>query len=152
MRDANRLGYLVSLIAAAACGGGPPATHPQASRCVNTPIDTAWLRSGPVFTACDVDSQERVTTMTSVPPPNTGRTCFAAQLVFVVDTLGRIEPGTLRLVRATDPTYGANALRSAAHWRTTVARRAGAPVRQVVDVTLHAEVNPMLGGQVTACP
>jgi hypothetical protein len=67
-------------------------------------------------------------------PTSRDRGCFVALIEFAVDTLGRPEARTARLVRATDPSYGAAALAIVPSLRFEPARLGGRRVRQLYEL------------------
>jgi len=59
-------------------------------------------------------------------------TCYSADLEFVVDSTGRPETSTARVVRANDSNYAQAVLATVPSWRYEPASRDGMPVRQIV--------------------
>ena len=67
-------------------------------------------------------------------PTGRDRNCFVALIEVVVDTLGRPELRTARLVRASDPSYGAAAFAIVPGLRFEPARLGNRRVRQIFEL------------------
>jgi len=91
-----------------------------------------------VFTADDVD--ERATPIDSVPTPVYPDSLWRARvggravIELLVDSLGDIEPGSVRVVTATSPLFGVSARRAVESVSFRPAKRQHRPVRQVVQL------------------
>lgn len=130
----------------------PLAAQKSRRRCTGEVPDSALVSHGPVYRDCDVDKPARLRTI-DLPldyNPTTGglgsSRCLRAELQFVVDTVGRVEPATVRPGNSNDRGLE-NALRgSLGQLRYEPARKAGAKVRQLVvfarAVSPIARVNP----------
>ena len=59
-------------------------------------------------------------------------TCYSVDLQFVVDSTGRPETSTAKIVRSNDSGYGEAVLATVASWRYEPAMRNGVHVRQIV--------------------
>lgn len=130
----------------AACTSAKSATRPEA--CSLTPRDSAYLATGPVYRACEVDKPatvaQAVTTFSFQPTP--GRTtCYTAELEFVVDTLGSPEVGTVHVVSALDRDFAATIIATLRDWRYDPAQLGGHPVRQIVTTTHRLSPVPVQG-------
>jgi TonB family protein len=79
------------------------------------------------------------------PPPRypaaleAGRTPGRVEARFVVDTLGRVEAGSVEIAGATDSRFAAAVRRVLGGYRFTPARVRGRPVRQLVELPFHFE-------------
>ena len=142
------VGILVLLILFAT----PLAAQTSKRRCTGEVPDSALLHLGPVYRDCDVDKPARLRTV-DLPldyNPTTGglgtSRCLRAEFQFVVDTIGRVEPATVRPGNSNDRGLE-NAVRgNLGQLRYEPAHKAGAKVRQVVvfarAVSPIARVNP----------
>ncbi len=99
---------------------------------------SGWL-SGPgpsgAWRAADVDDPVSVLEAGRlVFPPVLERAGITGSVVleFVVDTLGRVEASSLKVISASHPGFEAAALEAALETRYRAARAGGAPVRQLV--------------------
>ena len=142
------MGILFCLVLAAT----PLAAQTSKRRCTGEAPDSALLQSGPVYRDCEVDKPARLRTV-DLPldyNPTTGglgtTRCLRAEFQFVVDTIGRVEPATVRPGNSNDRGLE-NAVRgNLGQLRYEPARKDGAKVRQVVvfarAVSPIARVNP----------
>jgi hypothetical protein len=107
--------------------------------------DSVFALIGPVYRDCAVDRTARLLS-TQVHPdyrPTTPRsTCYSADLEFVVDSAGRPEVPTVRVVRANDQGFAESVLAMVRAWRYDPALRDGRPVRQIV--TSHQVMSTMV--------
>lgn len=148
------IGSILALaVIAAACGGGPGPG--AASSCLLSSADSAFLNAGPVFSVCGVDEKARLIQSSvredfrpsGVPRSLPATMCYSAEVRLVVDAQGRVEPETVRLVRATHPDYGQAVLAGARAWRFEPALREGIPVRQIVQEKRMAALRVVAVGQ-----
>jgi hypothetical protein len=125
-----------SIFVAVGCAGNRPSS--SARVCALTAADSIHLAHGPVFPDCAVDTRAQLLNrdvridFAFSRPATPGERCYAADIRLVVDTAGVPESGTSQLSKSTDPEFGAAVLASVPRWRYRPARKAGAPVRQVV--------------------
>lgn len=125
------IAFAVSLGACAST----PRTDP-ATACPLASADSVYLSRGPVYRDCAVTRRAELVDRTAHPDfrPNvsSGRSCYSAEIQFVVDTTGTPEEENATVVRATDPVFAQAALVSVMRWRYKPAELHGVPVRQIV--------------------
>jgi len=105
--------------------------------CDRSDQDTTHYLHLPLYRSCAVSVTARRTANDVRPeyvPTGRDRNCFAALVEVAVDTLGRPEPRTARLVRSSDPGYAAAVLAIVPSLRFEPARMAGRPVRQIYEL------------------
>jgi hypothetical protein len=91
----------------------------------------------PVYEACAVDRKAKLTTTDLSPdyrpstPPQGRSGCFSADAQFVVDTLGKPEPSTVRITKTNDQAFAEAVLGLVTRLRYEPAMLAGKPVRQI---------------------
>jgi hypothetical protein len=114
------------------------ATLVRAGRpCDRADQDTSRYLHAPLYRACAVTVAARRVANDVRPeffPASRDRSCFAALIEFAVDTLGRPEVRTARLIRASDPSYGAAALAIVPALRFEPARLGDRRVRQIFEL------------------
>ena len=138
---------LLTLSFAAACGSrrAPATRYDDLDRtslvrghaCDRADQDTSRYLHLPLYRPCAVSVAARRVASDVRPeylPTGRDRSCFVAVVEVAVDTLGRPEPRTARLVRATDPGYAAAVLAIVPALRFQPARMAGRPVRQIYEL------------------
>jgi len=152
MRVRIRLSRVVALSSAllvvfgAACASRQPAAarHDDLDRatlvrgraCDLSDQDTTRYLHLPLYRACAVTVAARQIPSDLRPdffPASRDRSCFSALIEFAVDTLGRPEVRTARLVKATDPSFGAAAMAIVAGLQFEPARLGNRPVRQIYE-------------------
>ena len=133
----SRMLILISTLAAtAACAS--TATTARRGQCVLAAADSIYLQAGPVYRDCAVERRALITNRShadfrpSSPPAPGTKTCYVAEVEFVVDTAGKPEDNTPRVLRTNNPDFAAAAVRAMKSWRYTPATIQGAPVRQIV--------------------
>ncbi len=136
------VGVLVVVAACASSGA-----HAD-SRCGLTAADSIYAGRMPVYRACGVD-HEATLVSTSVhpdfrPEPGSRVGCFVADLEFVVDTTGRVEPGTTRVVRQNNGEFADAVAAIVSRLRYTPATLYGAPVRQITALTQRLSIVEVL--------
>ena len=97
--------------------------------------DSVFAVIGPVYRDCAVDRAAHLLNTQNHPDyrPTTPRSmCYSADLEFVVDSTGKPEVPTLRVVRSNDQGFAESVLAMARAWRYDPAIRDGRPVRQIV--------------------
>ena len=130
-----------------ACASRPPAaaryddldraTLVHGRACDRSDQDTTRYLHLPLYRACAVTVAARRIASDLRPeffPASRDRSCFSALIEFVVDTLGRPEVRTARLVRATDPSFGVAAMAIVPGLRFEPARLGNRPVRQIHEL------------------
>jgi len=125
---------LVTTIAAA-CASSKAATAVHRTDCGLTARDSVFALGGPVYRDCGVDRiAHQINNIHAdyrqLTPSRT--TCYSADLEFVVDTVGKVEIRTARVVRATDSKYAELVVASLPEWKYDPASRDGKLVRQIV--------------------
>lgn len=141
------------LALASACGPSAGSRAPEP--CGLAAGDSVFLADGPVFPACAVDREARLIDGTAVEdfrPSVTPQTlpaemCYTAEVRAVVGPDGRVVPGTARLVRSSDPSYGQAVMEGVPSWRYRPAEVGGQPVRQVVQEKRMAAIQVRIAGQ-----
>ena len=105
--------------------------------CDRSDQDTTHYLHLPLYRSCAVTVTARRTASDVKPeywPTGRDRNCFAALVEVALDTLGRPEPRTARLVRASDPGYAAAVMAIVPSLRFEPARMGGRPVRQIYEL------------------
>ena len=146
-RGVALLATLLTMASAAACASrrAPTAQYDDLDRttlvrgraCDRSDQDTTRYLHLPLYRACAVTVTARRVASDMQPdfyPTGRERSCFVAQIELVVDTLGRPEVRTARLIRASDPGYGAAALAIVPGLRFEPARLGDRPVRQIYEL------------------
>ena len=122
-------------VAVAACASS---SGRSGQTCALTAADSAYAIAGPVYRDCAVERRAVLLDRSEHPdfrppsPPIGGKTCYSAEVEFVVDASGRPEAETAKVLHTTDPEFAAAAVAAMAHWRYRPATIQGAPVRQIV--------------------
>ena len=135
---------LLALVCGVACGtrGGLAARYDDLDRsslvrgaaCDRSDQDTTRYLHSPLYRACAVTlSAQRIANDMRPEYSQSARTqnCYFAFVELAVDTLGRPELRTARLVRANDPAFGAEVLALVPGLRFQPARLGGRRVRQI---------------------
>src|SRR5262245_45887301 len=124
----------IAAVIVAACASAPRAANRGAS-CPLMGTDSAFLARGPVYRECAVDIKaKRIpdrTRMDFMPTPG-GPSCHAVELEFVVDSLGKPERETARVIRSTDRAFADAVMATIQDWRYEAAVVDHRPVRQIV--------------------
>lgn len=105
--------------------------------CDRSDQDTTHYLHAPLYRACAVTVAAQRVASDIRPefwPTGRDRSCFTALVEVAVDTLGRPELRSMRLVRASDPGYAAAVLAIVPGLRFVPARLGGRPVRQVFEL------------------
>ena len=113
------------------------ATLVRGRACDRSDQDTTRYLHLPLYRSCAVTVVARRVPSDLRPdffPTSRDRSCYSALIEFAVDTLGRPEVRTARLVKATDPSYGAAAMAIVAGLRFEPARLGDRPVRQLYEL------------------
>jgi hypothetical protein len=148
---------LLALVCVAACGtgGGLAARYDDLDRsslvrgaaCDRSDQDTTHYLHAPLYRACAVTLvAQRIANDMRPELSQTGRSqsCYFALVEVAVDTLGRPELQTARLVRANDPGFGAEVLALVPGLRFQPARLGGRRVRQIYQLREVLRVPRML--------
>lgn len=146
----SRAGILSSALVVlfgAACASRQPAsahyddldraTLVRGRACDRSDQDTTRYLHLPLYRACAVTLAARRIATDMRPdfvPTGRDRNCFSALIEFAVDTLGRPEPWTARVVKASDPGFGAAALVIVPGLRFEPAQLGGRRVRQLYEL------------------
>ena len=105
--------------------------------CDRSDQDSSHFMHLPLYRACAVSVKARATTNDVRPefrPSGRDRTCYSATIELAVDTAGRPEVRTARVVKATDPMYGHAVLAILPALRFEPARLGGRTVRQIYQL------------------
>jgi hypothetical protein len=131
-------GTILALVATGVAPEVAPA-EPQGDsrRCELRKSDSVYLARGPVYRDCAVDRKARRLgsgLRTNYSPRSDGRTsaCFWAEIEFAVDSSGRPETDSARVVQGNDRQLGHAMLEVLSTLRYEPAQLAGVPVRQIV--------------------
>lgn len=95
--------------------------------------DTVFVVRGMVYRDCAVDVKARLLTRITPDYAASPGGCASASLEFVVDTLGRADPATARIVRSNNPLFAESVMRTVSQLRFDPATRDGAKVQQIVS-------------------
>src|SRR6476620_160412 len=101
-RSRSIVGLAAALTLAVACASAKGA-GPRGASCPLTQQESAFLGRGPVYRDCAVDKKARLVQQTArvdYRPTRPGNACYSADVELVVDTLGKPEISTVRIVRA----------------------------------------------------
>jgi hypothetical protein len=131
----------IVMAACASAGGG----RTSQAACALPERDSAFLLGRPVYRECGVDRQARRLTANVRPdfrPATPRSTCYSTDLEFVVDSTGKPEVQTARILRANDQEFGASMLATLPSWKYEPATRDRIPVRQIV--TEHKMLSTMV--------
>ena len=142
-----RSSILLVLVCGAACGAGrglavryddlDRSSLVRGAACDRSDQDTTHYLHSPLYRACAVSLvAQRIANDMRPEFSSTGRSqsCYFAVVELAVDTLGRPELRTARLVRASDPGFGAEVMALVPGLRFQPARLGGRPVRQVYQL------------------
>ncbi len=113
---------------------------PPCGGCVASPDSTSGL-----FSEAAVDEPAQVVSQPApVFPPvlKAAGVGGSVQAQFVVDTLGKVEPGSVNFDAASHPAFEASARSAIEHSRFVPARIGGQPVRQRVRQSVRFEIRP----------
>jgi hypothetical protein len=105
--------------------------------CDRSDQDTTHYLHLPLYRACAVSVAARRVASDLQPdfyPGGRDRSCFTAQIEVAVDTLGRPEMRSVRLVRASDPSFGSALLAIVPGLRFEPARMGDRRVRQIYEL------------------
>jgi len=103
--------------------------------CVIPARDSGFVGLRPVYMDCGVDRPARFMSTDVHPdfrPEMRATACYFADLEFVVDSLGRPEVATARVVRSNYEPFGTAVLQTLQAWKYEPAMRDGKTVRQIV--------------------
>ena len=127
---------LLTIVAAAglacASAGNKPATRES---CVLTSRDSAFVGLKPVYRDCAVDRPARFISTDAHPnfrAESRAPACYFADLEFVVDSLGKPEVSTARVVRSNYDRFAEAELETLQAWKYEPAVLNGKTVRQIV--------------------
>src|SRR5262245_35800761 len=114
-----------------ACASRSP--NGAGSRCELTASDSSFALAGPVYRDCAVDRRARLIDRGQLrldyrPSGTPTNACYSAEIEFVVDTEGRPEIRTARVLRASEQALGTAVLQSLPQWRYAPAQKDGVPV------------------------
>ena len=129
--------FVSTFFAAAACASTSTTGHRD--HCALAAGDSVYLQAGPVYRDCAVERRAVLTNRSqhadyrpSSPLAPGTKACYVAEVEFVVDTTGRPEEDTPRVVRTNNPDFAVAAVSAMKRWRYTPATIQGVPVRQIV--------------------
>ena len=135
LRDGAVIAGILSVALVAACASGAGRTSAVGASCGLSGRDSVFAVGRPVYRDCAVDRRARLTA--TVPPdyrPAVPRTaCYSVDVAFVVDTLGKPEVATARIVRTNDQAFADAVFATLGRWKYEPAMRGGMLVRQIVN-------------------
>jgi len=138
-----RVGVVTAIAAVlAACSSNGKMTA-QPATCDHSGRDSVFAVGGPVYRECAVDRPAKLLTADIHPafnPTDTRPRCYSASVEFVVDSMGKPEQATARLLKANDNDLAAAMLAVLKLWRYDPATLDGRHVRQIVTVSRTASV------------
>jgi len=111
--------------------------------CVIAARDSEFVGFRPLYRDCAVDQVARFVSTDAHPnfrPESRAPMCYSADLEFVVDSLGRPEVGTARIVRTNSESFARAELETLQAWKYEPAIRDGKTVRQLVTAHQTAAV------------
>lgn len=134
---------MTTIVGACASSGAKTTVH--RTDCGLADRDSVFAIAGPVYHDCAVDRTARLTTngRSGYRPTPSSTTCYSADIEFVVDTAGKPETRTARVIRATDTQYAESVLASLLTWKYEPASRDGKLVRQIVIT--HQSLSAVVG-------
>ena len=127
----------------------------SARKCTPEVIDTVQFGSAPIYRDCDVEKPAK---LKHKEKPKyrlaDGVPCARVEMLFVVDTSGKVVTGSASLVSTTEPEYALLVLASLDKWRFEPAKREKAPVPQLVLIEQKLSAGsvkvPFVVGRMTA--
>jgi hypothetical protein len=124
---------VMTMVSACASAGAKPGAH--RTDCGLTDSDAIFAVGGLVYHDCAVDRAAHLTASNhpDFRPPTTNTACYSVDIEFVVDTAGRPETETARVVSTTDQPFAQSVLASLKDWKFNPAIRDGMPVRQIMS-------------------
>ena len=128
----SRLWVFILVLAGVRAGA---AQEPR--QCAGIAPDSVWLRGGPVYQDCEVESRAKRRgdePRLELDPVRLGSdsACKRVAFVFVVDTRGAVELASVRTTGSDHPELEAAVRATLPRLRYTPAKRANQPVRQVM--------------------
>jgi len=130
-------------IAAIACGSTQLAPAPARPMANTTPVVRDSTKQ-PIFVEAVLEERPRTITCPPPPYPDAMRAAgMEGQVVLqvVIDTLGRVEPGSVRVVTSPHDSLTSAARRSVLVCQFTPGRWHGHPVRTLVDIPITFSLN-----------
>lgn len=151
------------LVQGCATSGAPVARFDDLDRtslvrghaCDRSDQDTTHYLHLPLYRACAVSVAARRISTDLKPeftPAGRDRNCFVALVEVAVDTLGRPEPRTTRVIRASDPAYGAAVVAIVPGLRFEPALLGNRRVRQVYELRELLQVRRGRGLEAVGTP
>ena len=134
-RGRSIVGLAAALLLAVACASAKSA-GPRGASCPLTQQDSAFLGRGSVYRDCAVDTKAKLVQQTAridYRPTRPGNACYSADVELVVDTLGKPEISTVRVIRANDRGFADAMVASVPGWQFEPATLGGKRVRQIVN-------------------
>jgi hypothetical protein len=130
-----RLAALAGAMLLAAACATTGSKRADTAPCTLSAADSALAEGAPLYPACAVDHKAERLPLGSHPdfrPASMGgMTCYSADIEIVVDSMGRGEAATARVLHTTDRTFADAVMAMVPTWRFTPAMRDNRPVRQI---------------------
>jgi TonB family protein len=136
LRVAGCAALTVTMAAAAAVAPRPVVAASRAPRSVRIPAGATRADTMPLYRETDVDTPVAPLSMQAPHYPDSLRAAKVEGVVllqFVVDTAGRVEPGTVRALMSSNALFTRSATAALADARFKPAIKQGRPVRQTVQ-------------------
>ena len=133
MRRRSVLFAVIAVTGLACASAGNKVSSREA--CTIPARDSELVGFRPLYRDCAVDQVARFVATDVHPnfrPDSRAPTCYSADLEFVVDSLGKPEVGTARIVRTNYESFGRAVLETLQGWKYEPAIRDGKTVRQIV--------------------
>jgi hypothetical protein len=128
----------------------------QRAACDHAGRDSVFAVGGPVYRECAVDHAAKLLTSDIHPefrPASPRPQCYSADVEFVVDSMGKPEQATARVVKANDDEFATSVLSVLTRWKYDPATLDGRRVRQIVKVHQSATiVRVVVSGAVPSGP
>jgi hypothetical protein len=130
-RLAALVGAMLLAVACATAGSKRTDTAP----CTLSAADSALADGAPLYPACAVDRKAERLPVAGRPdfrPASMGgMSCYSADIEIVVDSMGRGEGASARVLHTTDRTFADAVMAMVPTWRFIPAMRENRPVRQI---------------------
>lgn len=108
------------------------ASEVRRNDCALRAQDTVFVARGVVYRDCAVDVKARVLSRITPDYSATPGGCASAMLEFVVDTAGRADVATARVVRSNNALFAESVMRTISQVRFAPATRDGVKVQQIL--------------------
>ncbi len=136
---------VVLLVTACASSGGKTdlADGADDGKCSPRAADSVYAGATPAYRECAVKTKAQMLQTGVRPdfaPSSGGKSCYSAEIEFVVDEKGFVETRTARVVRTNDHEFAASMINALPQRRFEPAKLNGVPVRQITSSKQTAQV------------